>query len=469
MREAKSLQPLSVVILAAGLGIRMKSSIPKVLHKIYGKPIVMYVIDAVRQLKPEKIIVVTSPSINESGNAIQNALKEYNITFAVQKEPNGTADALKSASKQLKGFNGTILVLNGDTPLITIESLQKFLRLHKQRREDLSVMSFIAEGIHSYGRIIRENGKPVAIIEDKEVDENQKKIKEVNSGIYAIESKLLNLLKDIRINEKKGEYYLTDIIDIAVKKGFYAGAHALGDETELTGINTRHELCKAAHYLRDKILNRLFNEGVSFIDSKSTFIHPEVKIGIDTVIYPNVHIEGNTAIGSNCVIFSGARIIDSTIGNNVVIKDYTVVESSTISDNAAVGPFAHIRPGSLIGRSVKIGNFVEIKKSTIGEGTKASHLSYLGDAEIGKNVNIGAGTITCNYDGKKKHRTIIEDDVFVGSDTQLISPVRVGKGAYIGAGSTITKNVPPQSLAVSRTEQKNIEKWALRKQQKLRK
>jgi bifunctional UDP-N-acetylglucosamine pyrophosphorylase/glucosamine-1-phosphate N-acetyltransferase len=441
----------------------MKSSTPKVLHKICGKPIVMYVIDAVRQLKPENIIVVIGPPDTESSNEIQNALKKYSATFAVQREPKGTADALKSAVKHLKGFNGTMLVLNGDTPLITVESLQKFLRLHKQRQEDLSVMSFIAEGIHSYGRIIRENGKPTAIIEDKDADENQKNIKEVNSGIYAIESGLLNLLKDIKINAKKGEYYLTDILDMAVKKGFRAGAHALGNETELTGINTRQELCKAAHYLRDKTLNKLFHEGVSFIDSGSTFIHPDVKIGIDTVIYPNVHIEGNTIIGNNCVLFPGTRITDSIIENNVVIKDYTIVESSTISDKAAVGPFAHIRPGSLIGRSVKIGNFVEIKKSTIGEGTKASHLSYLGDAEIGKNVNIGAGTITCNYNGKKKHRTIIEDDVFVGSDTQLIAPVRVEKGAYIGAGSTITKNVPPGSLAISRTRQRNIEEWAVKK------
>ncbi len=452
-----------VVILAAGLGTRMKSSIPKVLHKIYGKPMVKYVIDAVRQLLPENIIVVIGHSDNKSSNEIQNAIKECSVTFAIQKEPKGTADALKSAVKHLKGFNGTILVLSGDTPLIAIESLRKFLRLHKQQREDLSVMSFMVDDIHSYGRIIRENGKPVAIIENKDAQESQKNIKEVNSGIYAIKSGLLSLLKDIKINEKKGEYYLTDILDIAVKKGFRAGVHALGNETELTGINTRHELYKAVHYLRDKILNKFFNEGVSFIDSKSTFIHPDVKIGMDTVIYPNVYIEGNTTIGNNCIILPGARITDSMIGNNVVIKDYTVIESSTISDKAAVGPFAHVRLGSLIGRSVKIGNFVEIKKSTIGEGTKASHLSYLGDAEIGKNVNIGAGTITCNYDGKKKHKTTIEDDVFVGSNTQLIAPVRVGKGAYIGAGSTITKDVPPQSLAISRTKQKNIEKWAVKK------
>lgn len=456
----KSSYSLAVVILAAGLGTRMKSSIPKVLHKIYDKPIIQHVADSIKHLRAKNNIVVIGPKTD----GIKNTLDGYPVIFTAQKEPKGTGDALKVAIQKLKGFNGTVLVLNGDTPLISTQTLQRFLRLHKQNKEDISIISFIAEDQHSYGRIIREVNRAKAIIEDKDASEEQKKIKEVNSGIYAIESHTLKLLKEIKINKAKGEYYLTDIADIAARKGYKVGAHILGNEAEMTGINTREDLYKAGHYMRDKILSGWMKSGVSFIDKTSVFIHPDAKIGMDTVIYPNVHIEGKTIIGSGCIIYPNTRIVSSTIGNNVVIKDSTVIESSTIKDKAAIGPFAHIRPGSIIGSASRIGNFVEIKKSIIGSGTKASHLSYLGDAEIGKNVNIGAGTITCNYDGKQKHRTIIEDNVFVGSDTQIVAPVKVGKGAYVGAGSTITKNVPPLSLAVSRAEQRHIEKWALKKQ-----
>lgn len=451
---------LAAVILSAGLGTRMKSSIPKVLHKIYGKPIINYLVDAVAPLKAQKNIVV----INPKNRDIKDALEGCSVSFVLQKEPKGTGDAMKSAIENLKGFSGTILVLNGDTPLIRTATLKRLLWLHKKNKEDISIISFIARDPRSYGRIIRKDNQVVSIIEDRDADSKKKEIKEVNSGIYAIESNALKLLKEIKINKAKGEYYLTDIVDIAVKKGYKVGAHILGSETELTGINTREDLHNACHYLRDKIISEWLSAGVSFIDKLSAFIHPDAKIGMDTVIYPNVHIEGKTIIGKGCTIYPNTRIADSTIGNNVIIKDSTVIESSIIKDKAAIGPFAHIRPGSVIGQSSKIGNFVEIKKSIIGEKTKASHLSYIGDAEIGKNVNIGAGTITCNYDGREKNKTIIEDNVFVGSDTQLIAPVSVGKGAYIGAGSTITKDVPPLSLAVSRTEQKNIEKWAIKKQ-----
>jgi bifunctional UDP-N-acetylglucosamine pyrophosphorylase/glucosamine-1-phosphate N-acetyltransferase len=460
----KSSYSLTTIILAAGLGTRMKSSVPKVLHRIYGKPIIHYVVDSIKQLKSENNILVIGPKSDE----IKNALGNYPVTFVIQKEPKGTADALKTAAnnlnKNLNKFDETLLVLNGDTPLISTQTLKRFLRLHKYHKEDISIISFITEGRHTYGRILREGDRVKAIIEDRDASEEQKKIKEVNSGIYAIKSHALKLLKEIKINKAKGEYYLTDIVDIAVKKGYKVGAHILGSETELTGINTREDLHNASHYLRDRILSGWMKNGVSFIDTSSVFIHPDAKIGMDTVIYPNVHIEGKTVIGKGCTIYPNVRIADSTVGNHVAIKDSTVIESSTINKNAAIGPFAHLRPGSIIGHSSKIGNFVEIKKSVIGEGTKASHLSYIGDAEIGKNVNIGAGTITCNYDGRKKHRTVIEDNVFVGSDTQLIAPVRVGKGAYVGAGSTITKNVPPLSLALSRAEQRHIEKWAIKKQ-----
>lgn len=450
---------LSTVILAAGLGTRMKASIPKVLHRIYDKPMIQYVVDSIIPLKSKNNIVVISPSTT----TIKNALGGYPVVFPVQKEPKGTADALKAAQKALKNFQGTVLILNGDTPLISASTLQKFLRIHKHNREDISIISFIAEGPHSYGRIIRNGGAVEEIIEDKDADEEQKKIKEVNSGIYAMKSDMLKLLKEIKINEAKGEYYLTDIVDIAVKRGYKVGAHILGNEAEFIGINTREDLYNARIFLNKRILSNCIDNEVSFIDKTSVFIYPESKIGMGTVIYPNVYIEGKTIIGAGCVIYPNTRITNCIIGDNVIIKDSTVIESSTIKDNASIGPFAHIRPGSIVGSSSKIGNFVEVKKSIIGSGTKASHLSYLGDAEIGENVNIGAGTITCNYDGKNKHKTIIEKDVFIGSGTQIVAPVKIGKGAYVGAGSTIVNNVPPGSLAVSRTKQRNIEEWAIKR------
>lgn len=451
---------LAAVILAAGLGTRMKSSLPKVLHKINGKPMIRLVAESVRTLKPKTGIVV----VGGNSEGIKEALAGCEVRFAVQEEQKGTADALKAAARKLKGFKGTVLVLNGDTPLINTAILKSLLSLHKKNREDISMISFIAGSGHSYGRIVREGKRVTAIVEDKDADERQKKIREVNSGIYAFRPDALRLLKNIGINPKKGEYYLTDIVGIAAGKGFRIGAHMLGSETELTGVNTPSELCKASAYHRERIVSDWMGKGVSFIDRISAFVHPDSKIGSDTVIYPNVHIEGTTVIGRGCTIYPNTRITDSVIGDNVTIKDSTVIESSTVKNNAAIGPFAHIRPGSVIGSSSKIGNFVEVKKSVVGNGTKASHLSYLGDAEIGRNVNIGAGTITCNYDGKHKHKTLIHEGVFIGSDSQLVAPVEIGREAYVGAGSTITKNVPPYALAISRTGQKHIEKWALRRQ-----
>ena len=450
---------LAAVVLSAGLGTRMKSALPKVLHPLMGKPMVQYVVEALSALKPLKTVVVTGMQ----GAGIRHALRNYPVSFAVQKEPKGTGDALKSAVQQLRGFTGTLLVVSGDTPLIKPATLKAFLKLHWKNKEALSLISFIADGAHSYGRIIRAGNELSAIVEDRDADEEQKKIQEVNSGIYAMEAPLLKLLNKITVNGAKGEYYLTDLVGIAVGKGFRAGAFLLGNEHELTGINTRADLYKAVHYLRDEIAAGFMEKGVTFIDKASVFVHPESVIGNETVIYPNVHIEGRTSIGSGCIVYPNCRIIDSTIGNNVIIKDSTVIESSAINEGASVGPFAHIRPGSVIGRHARIGNFVEVKKSVIGAGTKASHLSYLGDAEIGNQVNIGAGTITCNYDGRIKCKTLIEDNAFIGSDTQFVAPVRIGKGAYVGAGSTITRDVPPFALAVSRTTQKNIEKWALKK------
>jgi len=445
---------LSVIVLAAGLGTRMRSEVPKVLHSLCGKPMLHYVLEALKPLKPEEIIVV----VNKSHKELQEYLRD-SVKTAIQDKALGTGHALKAGLKELKGAT-TVLVINGDTPLIKSETLKTFIKLHRKDRNSLSLLSFYPSNPSAYGRIIRdENGKVIAIKEKTDITSEEFDIREVNSGIYLMEPHVLNLVDLIKKNPLKGEYYLTDIVNLTFKQGMKINAYCLGDETEFMGINTKTELSTASAIMRKRINENLMLQGVTIIDPQNTYIESDVKIGPDTIIYPGVFIEAKTTIGKNCTIHSNVRIVNSTIGDNVIIKDSSVIEDSVIKDNASIGPFAHLRPGSIISENVKIGNFVEIKKSIIGEGTKAMHLSYIGDAEVGRNVNIGAGTITCNYDGFKKHKTIIEDNVFVGSDSQLVAPVKVSKGAYIGAGSTITKDVPPKCLAITRVPQRHIPDW----------
>lgn len=454
------------VVLAAGLGKRMKSSLPKVLHNLHGAPLLEHVVNALRRLEPERIVIV----LGKHNEKIKFSLRDIDkISFAEQREPKGTGDALLRAVPLLGRGKETIIVVNGDAPLITPETLRKFLLLHRQRKNKLSLLSFVADDPTSYGRLIRDQrGNAIAVIEDRDATASQKAVKEVNSGVYAIESEVLPLLETIKMNASKGEYYLTDIVHIAREKGVKMDAFRVGSEDELIGINTKEELEKARRLMKGRIIKRLIDRGVHFMDTFSVFLSSSTYIGKGTVVYPNVCIEGNTRIGRDCTIYPNVRIVDSAIEDGAVIKDSTVIESSVIKRKAAVGPFAHIRPGSEIGVEARIGNFVEVKKSVVGRRTKASHLSYLGDAEIGKDVNIGAGTITCNYDGLKKHVTIIEDGVFIGSDSQLIAPVKVGKGAYVGAGATVTEDVPSMALALSRTRQVNIEGWTAKRKSKLK-
>jgi bifunctional UDP-N-acetylglucosamine pyrophosphorylase/glucosamine-1-phosphate N-acetyltransferase len=449
------------VILAAGLGKRMNSNLPKVLHKVCGIPMLQSVIETARQLKGSKIVVVTG----KHDDLIKKALDSPDISYALQKEPKGTGHALMCAKQNLKGFQGILIVLNGDTPLLRAETIKKFLKLHLKNKNAVSVLSFQAKNPDNYGRIVRDaSAQVLSIVEEKDADAMQKNIHEVNSGVYAINHDLLTLLDNIKINKKKGEYYLTDIVAAALDNGLKTSAYCIGAEDEFMGVNTREELYRASMFMKKKLIEKWAGKGVTFLDMDSVFIHAGVTIGKDTTVYPNVYLEGRTKIGTGTTIYPNVRILDSEIGNNVVIKDCTVIEGSTIKNRATVGPFARIRPGSEIGTEARIGNFVELKKAVIGHASKASHLSYLGDTSIGQGVNIGAGTITCNYDGKKKSMTVIEKGVFIGSDSQLIAPVIIGRGAYIGAGSTITKNVPPFALALSRVEQKTIKGWAKKKQ-----
>lgn len=448
---------LAAVILAAGSGTRMNSPMPKVLHTIFDKPMLLYALDAACGLRPDATVVVVG---EKNAEQIKEAVKTRpGVSFALQKEQKGTANALRCAASFLKGFKGTIVVLNGDSPLLRTETLKRFLSLHRKAGNALSAVSFAASDPGSYGRVVRDAlGRPLGVVEEKDANADEKKISEVNSGIYAIEPEALPLLDAVKRNRLKGEYYLTDIVGMAVEEGLKTGVYRLGDESEFLGVNTREELCAAHELLRESLTSLWLKKGVNFIDPKSVFIEPSVKIGKETLIYPNVYLHGNTVIGKSCTIYPNVRIVDSIIKDGSQIKDSTLIEGSSVGPRAEIGPFAHIRPGSRIGAS-KIGNFVEVKKSTVADGTKAMHLSYLGDAMIGKGVNIGAGTITCNYDGKKKHRTVIENDVFIGSDSQLVAPVKLGKASYIGAGSTITKDVPPHALAVSRTAQKIVPNW----------
>jgi len=456
---------LTAVILAAGLGKRMNSPLPKVLHKINGISMLQHVLNTLYQLKPQKIVVV-GRNINEIRESIT---VNNSISFALQEEAKGTGDALLKALPVLRGHKGTIIVLNGDTPLIMHDTLRKFLIFHKKKKDVISMISFMTGESGSYGRVIRdETGNVQSIIEEADATDLQKNIKEVNSGIYAIEPEALTILKEIKLNTSKGEYYLTDIVAIARDKGMKVGAYCISSEDEVMGVNTQEELEKARKFMKDRIIKKWVERGVSFVDTPSVYISMETRIGRGTLIYPNVHLEGHTKIGRGCTIYPSVRIHNSIIGDRVIIKDSTLIEGSVVKNGASVGPFAHIRPGSEIGKDARIGSFVEIKKSVIGYGTKASHLTYLGDAKVGNNVNIGAGTITCNYDGYKKYITVIEDDAFIGSDSQLVAPVKIGKGAYIGAGSTITEDVPSKALAVGRARQRNIEGWAVKRKSKVK-
>jgi bifunctional UDP-N-acetylglucosamine pyrophosphorylase/glucosamine-1-phosphate N-acetyltransferase len=448
----------AVIVLAAGLGTRMRSGIPKVLHNIFDRPMLSYVLDAAGGIKPSRVVIV----VNKAMGNIKKALNLPPLfSTAIQKSQDGTAHAFKSALPSMKSFRGTMVIMNGDTPLITSATLRKFINRHKKAQNSVSVLSFNATDPTGYGRIVRGVGKGKAegIVEERDARGDQKLICEVNSGVYAIETPALDLLGRIKRNAGKKEFYLTDIVGLAIRGGHRAGVYPIGTEDEFVGVNSRDDLCLAHEILRSRAVEALLKKGVSFIDSFSSHISPDARIGRDTLIYPGVFIHGNTVIGKGCTIFPNSRIVGSTLKDGAVIKDSTLVEDSIVGRGAEVGPMAHLRPGSIIGDGARIGNFVEVKKSTIGKETKAMHLSYIGDATVGGRANIGAGTITCNYDGKSKHPTTIGSHVFIGSDTQLVAPVTIGDGAYVGAGSTITRDVEPDSLAVSRTKQKNYPRY----------
>jgi bifunctional UDP-N-acetylglucosamine pyrophosphorylase/glucosamine-1-phosphate N-acetyltransferase len=447
----------SIIILAAGKGKRMVSDLPKVLHPLLGKPMIYYVIEAALHLKPLKIIPVLSYKKEE----VEKALLEnfgYIFDFAYQKEPEGTADAVKSAIKHINENTEKIMILSGDVPLIQTNLLKKVLEQHKG---DITILTTEIDNPKGYGRIVRnEKGDVIKIVEEKDATDEEKAIKEINAGIYCFSKTFLEkYIHKIEKNKITGEYYLTDIVSLAVKDNVQINTIVEKDGHSLLGINDRIELYNAALKLKKNIIDSLMINGVTFIDPANVYIESTVSIGKDSVIYPNVFLSGNTKIGSYTTVEQGAVIKDSQIGNNVTIKPYTVIEQSEVHDYAVIGPFAHLRPESIIESKAKIGNFVETKKSIIKSGAKANHLAYIGDALVEENVNIGAGTITCNYDGEKKHFTHIKKGAFIGTNTSLVAPIVIVENAVTGAGSVITKDVPDGALGVERSEQKIILNW----------
>ena len=454
---------LAAVILAAGKGTRMKSRTAKVLHPLAGLPMAAYPTRLARDLGCDPRVMVVGHQAAE----VEGALEGEGLEFALQSEQLGTGHALLCAAPSLKGFRGDLLLLCGDVPLLRRETLENLLRYHRSEQAAVTVLTAEMADPHGYGRIVRDGEEVLRIVEEKDASRKEKCIREINTGIYLFAAPFVfEALQGLGRDNAQNEYYLTDVLAAARSRGEKVRALSVDDPMEIMGINDRVQLACAAGYLRQRINRGHMLAGVTLIDPATTYIDAEVGIAPDTTVYPNVHLRGQTRIGSDCIIEPGVVVTDCEIGDQVHIKSSTVMTEAQVGQACALGPMAHLRPGTSLAGQNKLGNFVETKKAVLAEKAQASHLTYIGDAEVGRNVNIGCGTITCNYDGVNKHRTIIEDDVFVGSDTQFVAPVRIGRGALIGAGSTITRDVPADALSLARSEQKIIEGWAARKRKK---
>ena len=439
---------MDVLILAAGLGTRMKSARAKVLHELGGRPLISHVVRTAKQLNPRKIFIVVGHQASEVEKVVREEFADDNIAFVFQAEQRGTGDAVTAAKGELESADSTLLVLSGDVPLVRAETLSRFVDAHTASGAACSILTVRLENPFGYGRIVRDNENAfMRIVEQKDAGAEEKQIREINAGIYCFATRqLFGALARVKPANQQGEYYLTDVPGILLADGDKVNVYLHEDSREVAGVNTRADLAEFENLLRRGTIRKLLLEGVTFIDPSHAYVSAEAEFGKDCVIYPDVMIEGKSVIGDGCVIRSGSRITNSRLGSNVTIKDHCVIIDSDIEDNCGVGPFAHLRMNARLEESSVVGNFVEVKKSRLGRGSKSMHLTYLGDATIGEKTNIGAGTITCNYDGKNKHETIIEDNVKIGSDTMLVAPVRVGHGAVTAAGSVITEDVPPDSL-----------------------
>lgn len=443
------------VILAAGMGTRMKSKMPKVLHKVCGKPLSKWVIDASKAAGADKVCAL----VGHKAETVKEVLGDV-CEFALQAEQKGTGHAVMQAIDVIKNSKGEVVILNGDTPLITAETINKAIEYHKNNGNQATVITAILDDATGYGRIVRDNdGSVLKIVEQKDASEEEKKINEVNSGMYVFDAQsLVYALDKITPNNAQGEYYLTDTLEILLSAGKKIGGYAISDNDEIRGINDRVQLNEAEKIMQKRINEYHMRNGVTMRNPESVYIEDGVEIGNDTEICQNVTIKSGTKIGSDCVIGSGSMLDRAVIHDGVDVLSSVILESE-VDEGTHVGPFAYIRPNCHVGKEVKVGDFVELKNSNIDDGTKISHLTYIGDSDVGKRVNFGCGTVTCNYDGKKKYRTTIGDDCFVGCNTNFVSPINVGDGVYIAAGSTITEDIPENSLSIARARQVNKEGW----------
>ncbi|HJU04182.1 MAG TPA: bifunctional UDP-N-acetylglucosamine diphosphorylase/glucosamine-1-phosphate N-acetyltransferase GlmU, partial [Nitrospiraceae bacterium] len=494
------MKDIGAIVMAAGLGKRMRSKLAKVLHPVAGRPMVLYAVELAERVATEGVAVVVghqadkvkavldahhaAKSMTPAGGGVPQRAK--GVTARVSLEPGnmplltaeqaqqlGTGHAVMQARaaflRARRSVASAYAILNGDTPLLTEITVQELLRVHEEEKATITILTAVLDDPSGYGRVVRHPNanidRPVLkIVEDRDATPEEAEIREVNVGTYVVDGPFLfEALDALQPQNAQQEYYLTDIVKLAVERGLRVSALIAKHADEGMGINSRQQLAAAERVLRSRICERWMQEGVTLRDPATISIDADVRIGQDSVVYPYVTLEGRTTIGPDCEIRSHSRITDSVLGKHVVVQDCCVIREAHLEDDTTVGPFAHLRPGAVLRRSAKVGNFVEMKKTDLGEGSKANHLTYLGDAKIGKGVNIGAGTITCNYDGFHKFETVIEDEVFIGSDTQLIAPVRVGRGAVVAAGSSVTEEVPADALAISRSMQVNRPGWAARR------
>jgi bifunctional UDP-N-acetylglucosamine pyrophosphorylase/glucosamine-1-phosphate N-acetyltransferase len=435
----------------------MKSAHAKVLHRVAGQPMIAHVLATASTLAPRSITVV----VGHQADAVKQALARHpSLTFVVQEPQLGTAHALLVTESALLNATGTLVLLSGDVPLLSAATLKTLVNRHEGTRAAVTVLTAVVDDPGGYGRIVRSGEQIARIVEDRDASATERAICEINSGIYAFRlDALFDAVRSIAAENAQREYYLPDLVAVFRRRGAGVETITVSNPEEIRGINSRGELAAVSRIVRDEKNAELMAAGVTIEDPATAYVDRDVTVGADTIIHPGVSIEGKTTIGAGCEIHSGARIVDSQIGDRVTVFNHCVITNARIDDEATVGPFAHLRNNAELRERARVGNFVELKKTVLGAGSKSMHLAYLGDATIGEKVNVGAGTITCNYDGVNKHQTIIEDGAFIGSDSQLIAPVTVGKGAYVGTGTTIRENVPAGALAVSAGKQRNLEGW----------
>ncbi len=465
---------LAVVVMAAGQGTRMRSKRAKVLHPVAGQAMVLYSVGLGLRVAGESVAVVVGHQaelVRQAIDPVVSGKSGARVSIVEQRKQLGTGHAVLQSRPVFgvgkRGAPSSYLILNGDTPLLREETVRELLRVHQAERATVTLLTAELDDASGYGRVVRapsSDRSVLRIVEDRDANEAERAIHEINVGTYVVDGEFLfSALEKLEPSNAQGEYYLTDIVRLVERAGRRIATVVLDDPDEGLGVNTRRQLAEAEQVVRWQIRDRWLDAGVAMLDPASTWIDATVTIGQDTVLYPNVTLEGTTVIGEDCLLRSHVRLTDCIVGDRVEILDHCVCTDSQIEDGARVGPFVHLRPGVVVRKQAKVGNFVEMKKTDLGEGSQANHLSYLGDAKIGKGVNVGAGTITCNYDGLRKSQTVIGDGVFLGSDTQLVAPVTVGAGAVVAAGTTVTKDVPAHALAISRVVQVNRAGWAARR------